>query len=134
MLPQLEHLIVAVRIVRQIAQTRLGDEDIAVACQDQRGYADLIEPVGHVELLHQPKAVRHHALIGLPALPCDELEEGTGTLPTAKEVEEATVAGKLTLVDTALEPGARQARVGVEINNADNRLSPGKQATVVITP
>jgi WD40 repeat protein len=56
------------------------------------------------------------------------------SLPTAKEIDEAPVAGTLTLVDTALEPGARQARVGVEIDNANNRLSPGKQATVVVTP
>jgi WD40 repeat protein len=55
-------------------------------------------------------------------------------LPTAKQVEEAPVAGTLMMVDTALEPGARQARVGVEIDNADNRLNPGKQATVVISP
>jgi WD40 repeat protein len=55
-------------------------------------------------------------------------------LPTDKEIAEAPRAGTLTMVDTALEPGARQARVGVEIENPDGRLNPGKQATVVIMP
>jgi hypothetical protein len=55
-------------------------------------------------------------------------------LPTEKEIAEAPVTGTLEMVDTALEPGARQARVGVEINNAHGRLNPGKQATVVVTP
>jgi WD40 repeat protein len=55
-------------------------------------------------------------------------------LPTDKEIAEAPVAGTLTMVDTALEPGARQARVGVEIENPEGRLNPGKQATVVILP
>jgi WD40 repeat protein len=55
-------------------------------------------------------------------------------LPTTDEIEQAPVSGRLTMIDTALEPGARQARIGVEIENADNRLNPGKQATVVISP
>jgi WD40 repeat protein len=55
-------------------------------------------------------------------------------LPTDKEVAEAPVTGTLTLLDTSVEAGARQARIGVEVNNADGRLVAGKQATVVITP
>jgi WD40 repeat protein len=55
-------------------------------------------------------------------------------LPTEKDIAEAPVMGILTLVDSSVEAGARQARIGVEIENSSNRLIPGKQATVVITP
>jgi WD40 repeat protein len=55
-------------------------------------------------------------------------------LPTDKEIAEAPVTGTLTLIDSSVEAGARQTRIGVEIDNSNNHLIPGKQATVVITP
>jgi WD40 repeat protein len=55
-------------------------------------------------------------------------------LPTPKEIDEAPVSGVLSLVESSVEASGRQARIGVEINNSNNRLIPGKQATVVVAP
>jgi hypothetical protein len=75
----------------QFAQALGRDEEISVAGQDQRRYADMVKSARYIELFHEPEAMRHDALIGLPALPSDELEEGTGPLPAAEEQVEELV-------------------------------------------
>src|SRR6266542_5208306 len=65
-----------------------GYEQVAVACEQQGRHPDATEPVDDVELLDQSEAMRHHALIGLPALGRHELEQRPLLLAAKEEVEE----------------------------------------------
>ena len=53
--------------------------------------ADTFQPAIHVELFHQAQPVGHHALVGLPALPGDKLEQRAGLLTTTEEEVEKLV-------------------------------------------
>jgi hypothetical protein len=80
-----------------------GDEQVSVAGQDQRRYANAVQSRGHIEPLNEPETMGHDALIGLPALPSDELEERPRPLSAAEEqVEE--------LIDKGIIRGQRIPR------------------------
>ncbi|MFO0965834.1 MAG: hypothetical protein U0793_09665 [Gemmataceae bacterium] len=59
-------------------------------------------------------------------------------LPSAKDVEEHGTYATVTLVSSALDPGSRQVRVGVEVPNnpspafPEGRFIPGRPVTIVI--
>jgi hypothetical protein len=55
-------------------QAGRGDQQVAVARQNQRGYADSVEPFTDIEPFRQPETVGHDSLVGSPALLGDKLE------------------------------------------------------------
>jgi hypothetical protein len=71
--------------VTKLSQTAFGHKKIAITREDERGHVDSLETARDVELLDQAEAVGHDALIGLPALLGDELEQGARLLARAKK-------------------------------------------------
>ena len=83
------------QVLRHLIQSLRGDEQIAVAGQQKRWRTDRSQPAGEIHLLDHVKTMGHHALVGLPALPCHEVEQRPRLLPAAaKSVarDSATVA------------------------------------------
>ena len=73
----------------QLTNVLIGNNQISIARKNERGHADLLEPIHQVELLYQPKPVSHDALVGLPALPRYKVKERPGLLPfTEKQIKE----------------------------------------------
>ncbi len=69
----------------QFLQTASRYKDVAVAGQDQRGHADLVKAMMHVVAADHLEAMRHHALIGLPNLPRDKINQLFRLLWPAKQ-------------------------------------------------
>jgi WD40 repeat protein len=56
-------------------------------------------------------------------------------VPGKDEIERQRIRGvKLDMISRTAEGGSRQFRIGVEVNNLDHRLIPGRPVTIVIEP
>ena len=83
---------VAVRdAVAQPRQAIRRYEDIAIAGENQSRRLDVAQLVFDVERLGQPKAMGHDALIGLPDLPGNKIEERILFLLTTEEQVEKLI-------------------------------------------
>ena len=71
---------------RAIDETnRRRDKQIALAGQDQRWRVNAAKPACHIEALDQAEAMGHDALVSLPTLPRDELDQRPRTLLAAEK-------------------------------------------------
>src|SRR5262249_5640459 len=70
-------------------ETSRRNQYIFLAREDQRRHANAVQARADIKRLHEPHAVGHHALVRLPALLRDKMEQGVALLPAAEEqVEE----------------------------------------------
>src|SRR5262249_7768774 len=107
--------------VAQIGEAARRYQQIAVASHEQRGNANALHAAIQAEPLGEVEPVRHHALVRLPALSSDEMEERSRFLLAAEQeieelIDERTVVGQRIagkdhsghlLQQAALKPGTR---------------------------
>src|SRR4051794_32256757 len=77
--------------VGELLESQRRDEQVAVPCQSQCRYAHGRQPAREVGMLDELEAMGHHALVGLPALPGDEIEQRARWLLAAEEEVEELV-------------------------------------------
>jgi hypothetical protein len=112
----------------KVIETAIGDQNIPVAGQDESGDPNAAEAGPHVEVLGQAKTVSHHALIGLPALSRDELEQRILMLRSAEEdveklIDERAVRWKRKARQDSSGHALEQATLKTGADSLNNQVS-----------